>query len=109
MSSQLITPSRPSSKKTIIGFVNLGCSKNQVDSEVMLGMLAADGFALTDNPKKAEVVIINTCGFIEEAKQESIDTIRVLSGIDCGRLSGATVSRGAPQAIAGTRRGGRDR
>src|SRR4026208_397761 len=75
MSSQLITPSRPSSKKTIIGFVNLGCSKNQVDSEVMLGMLAADGFALTDNPKKAEVVIINTCGFIEEAKQESIDTI----------------------------------
>src|SRR5262245_3913448 len=75
MVSRLITPSRPSSKKTTIGFVNLGCSKNQVDSEVMLGMLAADGFALTDNPKKAEVVIINTCGFIEEAKQESIDTI----------------------------------
>jgi ribosomal protein S12 methylthiotransferase len=75
MASRLITPSRPSSKKTTIGFVNLGCSKNQVDSEVMLGMLAADGFALTDNPKKAEVVIINTCGFIEEAKQESIDTI----------------------------------
>lgn len=71
----LITPSRPNRKKTTIGFVNLGCSKNQVDSEVMLGMLAADGFALTDNPKKAEVVIINTCGFIEEAKQESIDTI----------------------------------
>ena len=41
----------------------------------MLGMLVADGFALTDDPKKAEVVIINTCGFIEEAKQESIDTI----------------------------------
>ncbi|HEY6639341.1 MAG TPA: 30S ribosomal protein S12 methylthiotransferase RimO [Nitrospiraceae bacterium] len=75
MSSRLITPSRPSSKKTTIGFVNLGCSKNQVDSEVKLGILAADGFALTDNPKKAEVVIINTCGFIEEAKQESIDSI----------------------------------
>ena len=60
---------------TTVGFVNLGCSKNTVDSEVMLGMLVADGFALTDNPKKAEVVIINTCGFIEEAKQESIDTI----------------------------------
>ena len=41
----------------------------------MLGTLVGDGFALTDNPKKAEVVIINTCGFIEEAKQESIDTI----------------------------------
>src|SRR5438105_6940512 len=75
MPSRLITPSRPSSGKTTIGFVNLGCSKNQVDSEVMLGILAADGFALTDDPKKAEVVIINTCGFIEEAKQESIDTI----------------------------------
>jgi len=75
MPSRLITPSRPSSKMTTIGFVNLGCSKNQVDSEVMLGMLVADGFALTDDPKKAEVVIINTCGFIEEAKQESIDTI----------------------------------
>jgi len=75
MPSQLITPFRPSSKKTTIGFVNLGCSKNQVDSEVMLGTLVADGFTLTNDPKKAEVVIINTCGFIEEAKQESIDTI----------------------------------
>jgi ribosomal protein S12 methylthiotransferase len=75
MPSQLIIPARPNSKKTTIGFVNLGCSKNQVDSEVMLGTLVADGFALTDDPKKAEVVIINTCGFIEEAKQESIDTI----------------------------------
>src|SRR6476619_7951447 len=64
-----------SGKKTTVGFVNLGCSKNQVDSEVMLGALVADGFELTGNPKKAEVVIINTCGFIEEAKQESINTI----------------------------------
>src|SRR5215467_5215872 len=75
MESRLIIPSRSDSKKTTIGFVNLGCSKNQVDSEIMLGRLITDGFALTDNPRKAEVVIINTCGFIEEAKQESIDTI----------------------------------
>src|SRR5262245_57023959 len=75
MSSRLITPILSGSKKTTIGFVNLGCSKNQVDSEIMLGTLVTDGFALTDDPKKAEVVIINTCGFIEEAKQESIDTI----------------------------------
>jgi len=61
--------------KTTIGFVNLGCSKNQVDSEVMLGTLVADGFELTADAQKAEVVIINTCGFIEEAKQESINTI----------------------------------
>ncbi len=62
-------------RATTIGFVNLGCSKNQVDSEIMLGALVADGFQLTGDPKRAEVVIINTCGFIEEAKQESIDTI----------------------------------
>jgi ribosomal protein S12 methylthiotransferase len=58
-----------------IGFVNLGCSKNQVDSEVMLGTLAQEGFRLTGDPKEAEVVIINTCGFIEEAKEESINAI----------------------------------
>lgn len=83
MSQSLIHVDRPkrsksssaAGAKTTIGFVNLGCSKNQVDSEVMLGTLVADGFELTGNQKKAEVVIINTCGFIEEAKQESINTI----------------------------------
>ncbi|MBK8277123.1 MAG: hypothetical protein IPK92_15200 [Nitrospira sp.] len=55
-----------------MGFVNLGCSKNQVDSEIMLGTLVTDGFRLTGDPKQADVVIVNTCGFIEEAKQESI-------------------------------------
>jgi ribosomal protein S12 methylthiotransferase len=65
----------PDAPKTTIGFVNLGCTKNQVDAEVMLGALAAKGFALTTEPDQAQVVIINTCGFIEEAKQESIDTI----------------------------------
>src|SRR5574339_112489 len=76
MSNRLITP-RPaySRQKTKIGFVNLGCSKNQVDSEVMLGVLVAAGFELTGESKDAEVVIINTCGFIEEAKQESINSI----------------------------------
>ena len=83
MSQSLIKVDRPkranaspvAGAKTTIGFVNLGCSKNQVDSEVMLGTLVADGFELTADAKKAEVVIINTCGFIEEAKQESINTI----------------------------------
>ena len=62
-------------RTTTIGFVNLGCSKNQVDSEVMLGTLTHDGFELTADPAHAEVVNINTCGFIEEAKQESINAI----------------------------------
>ena len=68
-------------RQTTIGFVNLGCAKNQVDAEVMLGSLATNGFALTSDPARAHVVIINTCGFIEEAKQESINAI-----IEYGRL-----------------------
>jgi ribosomal protein S12 methylthiotransferase len=76
----LTTPERKTGKTTV-GFVSLGCSKNQVDSEVMLGALAHDGFVFTSDPRSAEVVIINTCGFIEEAKQESIDAI-----IDFGKL-----------------------
>jgi ribosomal protein S12 methylthiotransferase len=74
--------------QTTVGFVNLGCSKNQVDSEVMLGILAQSGFRLTGDAGKAEVVIINTCGFIEEAKQESINTI-----LDHGRLKKTGVCR----------------
>jgi ribosomal protein S12 methylthiotransferase len=66
---------RAGERGTTLGFVNLGCTKNQVDAEIMLGALAANGFELSADPEKAEVVIINTCGFIEEAKQESINTI----------------------------------
>lgn len=58
-----------------VGFISLGCPKNQVDSEVMLGLLTAEGFELTSKDKEADVLIVNTCGFIEQAKQESIDTI----------------------------------
>src|SRR3989441_5439206 len=75
MASRTLSTPRTRTRTATIGFVNLGCSKNQVDSEVMLGTLARDGFTLTDNPARAEVVIINTCGFIEEAKQESINAI----------------------------------
>ena len=75
MASQSSSKSHAANRKTTVGFVNLGCSKNQVDSEVMLGTLSQDGFELTSDPARAEVVIINTCGFIEEAKQESINAI----------------------------------
>ncbi|MFA4971125.1 MAG: 30S ribosomal protein S12 methylthiotransferase RimO [bacterium] len=58
-----------------IHLVSLGCPKNLVDSEVMLGMLVRDGFALTEDPSKAQVIIVNTCAFIEDAKKEAIDAI----------------------------------
>ncbi len=56
-------------------FISLGCAKNQVDSEMMLHQLSAGGFSITQEPEEAEVVVINTCSFIESATQESIETI----------------------------------
>ncbi|MFN3420038.1 MAG: 30S ribosomal protein S12 methylthiotransferase RimO [Pyrinomonadaceae bacterium] len=58
-----------------IGFVSLGCPKNLVDSEVMMGRLAAAGYEITRRAEEADTVVVNTCGFIESAKQESIDAI----------------------------------
>ncbi|HTS18229.1 MAG TPA: 30S ribosomal protein S12 methylthiotransferase RimO [Verrucomicrobiae bacterium] len=58
-----------------VGFVSLGCAKNLVDSEVMLGSLLRDGMQVTQNAQEADVVIVNTCGFIEGSKRESIDAI----------------------------------
>jgi len=56
-------------------FTSLGCSKNLVDSQVMLGYMGLDGFEIVPEPKEAEVIIVNTCSFIEAAKQESIEMI----------------------------------
>jgi ribosomal protein S12 methylthiotransferase len=58
-----------------VHFVSLGCVKNRVDTEVMLGVAAAEGWRLVAEPEEAEVIVVNTCGFIGEAKRESIDTI----------------------------------
>ena len=60
---------------TKVAFISLGCSKNLVDTEVMLHNLYKDGFEVTFEPEEAEIVIINTCGFIESAKQEAVDNI----------------------------------
>ncbi len=58
-----------------IHFISLGCPKNLVDSEVMLGSLQKAGYSLTADPKQADIAIVNTCAFIADAKQESIDVI----------------------------------
>ena len=59
-----------------IAFVSLGCPKNLVDSERMLGLLAADGLAVTSDPATADAIVINTCGFLEASKTESLQAIR---------------------------------
>ena len=58
-----------------VGFVSLGCPKNLVDSEVMMGQLSEAGYEITNSADDADTVVVNTCGFIESAKQESIDAI----------------------------------
>jgi ribosomal protein S12 methylthiotransferase len=63
------------SKTVPVAVVTLGCPKNQVDSEVMQGLLAREGFRLVDEPEQAQVLVVNTCGFIDAAKEESIDTL----------------------------------
>ena len=64
-----------------IHFVTLGCPKNEVDAEVMLGVLTRAGHELVGDPEVAEVLVVNTCAFIEAAKQESIDTILALARV----------------------------
>lgn len=58
-----------------VHFVSLGCPKNLVDTEIMLGSLTQEGYSVTDNADEADTVIVNTCGFIEDSKKESIQTI----------------------------------
>jgi ribosomal protein S12 methylthiotransferase len=60
---------------TKVGFVSLGCPKNLVDSEVMMGILAREGYELTPRADEAEVLVVNTCSFIEAAQKESVDAI----------------------------------
>src|SRR5512136_923996 len=61
--------------KETVCLVSLGCPKNLVDSEVILGLLSKEGYLLTTDPSKAEILIINTCAFIQDATKEAIETI----------------------------------
>jgi ribosomal protein S12 methylthiotransferase len=68
-------------KRSILVFVEtLGCAKNQVDSEVMIGLLNENAYFITADASQADVIVVNTCGFIESAKEESIDTILEMTG-----------------------------
>ena len=58
-----------------VGFISLGCSKNLVDTEMMIGLFRDKNYEIVSDPKIAEVIVINTCGFIQSAKEEAINTI----------------------------------
>lgn len=84
--------------------VSLGCNKNLVDSEVMAGYLKKAGFPLVEDPQEAEVIIINTCGFIQEAKEEAVDTILEMARFKEARCKALLVTgcltQRYPEAIA---------
>src|SRR5258707_9151437 len=66
-----VTPERP----VRVGLIALGCAKNLVDAEIMLGSLLKEGVEITNDASQADVVIVNTCSFIDSAQEESVDTI----------------------------------
>jgi ribosomal protein S12 methylthiotransferase len=76
-----------------IGFVSLGCPKNLVDSEVMMGLLHRAGGELTPNAEDAEIIVINTCSFIDSAKQESVNTILEMVQHKVGGANGGKAKR----------------
>ncbi|MCI0340527.1 MAG: 30S ribosomal protein S12 methylthiotransferase RimO [Planctomycetales bacterium] len=97
-----MTPVSTARATTSVALVHLGCEKNLVDSERILGALAAEGHAVCQDPADAEVVIVNTCGFIEPAKKESIAAIlRALDRKEAGTARAVVVAGCLAQRYAG--------
>lgn len=96
MATKTLTPKAPAGaaeEATSVYFVSLGCPKNLVDSQVMLGLLKSNRFTITEEPSEADTVIVNTCSFIDSAKQESISTILEMADYkENGKLKNLVVS-----------------
>ncbi|MCA9042198.1 MAG: 30S ribosomal protein S12 methylthiotransferase RimO, partial [Planctomycetaceae bacterium] len=89
--------------KGTYAFVSLGCPKNLVDSEKMLGNLSLEGYTLVSEPEQADFVIVNTCGFIESARQESKAVIQEMLDLKAaGKTKGVIVSGCLPERLGGT-------
>ncbi|MXG90613.1 30S ribosomal protein S12 methylthiotransferase RimO [Nocardioides sp. YIM 123512] len=71
-----------------VALVTLGCARNEVDSEELAGRLAADGFRLVEDPAEADTVLVNTCGFVEQAKKDSVDALLEAADLKTGDGSG---------------------
>src|SRR6185436_3768779 len=84
----VVAPQQPVSARPKVGFVSLGCPKNLVDSEVMMGMLAQGGAEVVPRTEDADVIVVNTCSFIESAQRESVNTI-----LDMARLKGGRAKK----------------
>ena len=84
MSKDVLTPTGAEDEKRLY-FVSLGCPKNRVDSEIMLGTLAGDGYRVVQSADEADVLVVNTCSFVEDARQESVDVICELADLKAAR------------------------
>ena len=83
-----------SSELRTVALVTLGCARNEVDSEELAGRLAADGWKLVDDPAEAQVAVINTCGFIESAKKDSVDALLEAHSLKTNGVTQAVVAVG---------------
>ncbi len=79
---------------TTVAMVTLGCARNEVDSEELAGRLEAGGFRLVEDPEGAETVVVNTCGFVEAAKKDSVDTLLAAADLKEAGTTQAVVAVG---------------
>mgnify|MGYP000764200256 CR=1 FL=1 len=71
-----------------VGFISLGCSKNLIDTEVTIGLFKDNNYKIVNEPQDADIIVVNTCGFIESAKEEAINTILEMAEYKKRRGSG---------------------
>lgn len=90
----MTTPPAPSPAPTTVALVRLGCARNDVDAEELAGRLEAGGFALVEDPSAAEAVVVNTCGFVEQAKKDSVDTLLAAADLKDDGTTRAVVAVG---------------
>lgn len=83
--------------KKLFGVISLGCDKNRVDSEKLLGLIKERGYALTDDLSKAQIVIVNTCAFLQSAREEAIETVLECADYKAGNLEKLIVTGCLPQ------------
>ncbi len=88
------------SQKTF-GVISLGCDKNRVDTEKLLGLIKAKNYKLTDDLSKAQIVVVNTCAFLQSAREEAIETILECADYKCGNLEKIVVTGCLPQKFVG--------
>src|SRR6187401_3302456 len=94
MNTSSLSPTLPSSTPTTLAMVTLGCARNEVDSEELAGRLEAGGFLLVDDPEDAQTVVVNTCGFVEAAKKDSVDTLLAAADLKDGGTTRSVVAVG---------------